>query len=49
MDQFVLGQMQGHLTLNEIATRVLQMFSERFVSEEEALHHVQGLSAKYSR
>lgn len=49
VDRFILEQMDGHHSLEEIARQVAARFPSRFAQAPEALGRVQELSRKYSR
>jgi protein arginine N-methyltransferase 1 len=48
VDHFILTQMNGSASLEEIARTVVELFPSRFATSHEALTHVGELSKKYS-
>jgi type I protein arginine methyltransferase len=49
VDRFILAQMDGNATLDEIALRMVEAFPERFRDARDALARAGDLSVKYSR
>jgi type I protein arginine methyltransferase len=48
MEYFVLSQMDGHTTIQEIAQRLLEQFPNQVASQQEALQRVGELSQSFS-
>jgi len=49
IDQDILNQMDGRISLEGIACRIVEKFPDHFTSTRDALYRVRDLSKKYSR
>ena len=47
IDHFILGQMDGGSTIDQIAQQVQEKFPQRFKAPEEAPYYVNELSQQY--